>query len=99
MPIFKLSPIDIRAGDAKWAASALKEPVWVEARDDLAARHLVESATLKMIDVKPGHTLIFSPWLDDVVTSCHPEREAKELPPDSILMASGKVIKILGLPS
>ena len=96
MPIFKLSPIDIRASDDNWAASTVKETVWVEARDDLAARRLVESATLKMVDVKPGRKLIFSPWLDDVVTSCYPDKEAKAPPANSVLTASGKAIKIPG---
>jgi hypothetical protein len=61
MSIYKLAPIDIRSGDENWAASNLKEAVWVEAPDDLAARHLVEGATLKMLDFKPGQKLIFSP--------------------------------------
>jgi hypothetical protein len=70
MTVFKLAPIAVRTGDEKWAASNLKEAVWVEARDELTARHLVEGATLQMQDVQPGRKLnIFSPWLDDVVTS------------------------------
>lgn len=77
MPVFKLAPIDIRANDEKWGASNLKEVVWVEARDEMEARHLVERATLQMQDVKPGKKLnIFSPWLDDVVTLCLADREA-----------------------
>jgi hypothetical protein len=61
VPIFKLAPIDIRANDEKWAASNFKEAVWVEARDDLEARHLIEAATLKMQDFQPGRKLLFSP--------------------------------------
>lgn len=54
MTLFRLAPIDIRAGDEKWSASTIQEIVWVEARDELHARHLVEAATLKMVDLKPG---------------------------------------------
>ncbi|MEH2488747.1 hypothetical protein [Bradyrhizobium sp. AZCC 2230] len=49
MSVYRLAPIDIRADDEKWAASNLKEAVWVEAPDEMAARHLVESATLRMV--------------------------------------------------
>ncbi|WP_271587640.1 hypothetical protein [Bradyrhizobium sp. CCBAU 53415] len=54
MTIFRLSPIDILSGDEKWSASTIQKTAWVEARDDLHARHLVEAATLKMVDAKPG---------------------------------------------
>jgi hypothetical protein len=95
MPVFKLAPIDIRVNDEKWAASNLKEAVWVEARDEMEARNLVEGATLQMQDVKPGKTLnIFSPWLDDVVTSCLIDREAKAPPQGHLGMAGGKAIKL-----
>jgi hypothetical protein len=56
VPIYKLAPIDIRSDDPKWAASTLKEPVWVEAPDDLAACHLVEGASLQW-------------WISDLVNS------------------------------
>lgn len=46
--------MDIRADDERWEASTIKEAVWVEARDDLAARHLVENASLKLRDVTPA---------------------------------------------
>jgi hypothetical protein len=81
--------------DEKWAASNLKEAVWVEARDEMEARNLVEGATLQMQDVKPGKKLnIFSPWLDDVVTSCLIDREAKAPPQGHLVMAGGKAIKL-----
>jgi hypothetical protein len=94
--VFKLAPIDIRSADEKWAASDLKEPVWVEARDELTARHLVEGATLKMIDVQPGRKLnIFSPWLDEVVTSCQRDTEAQAPPEGHLVTADGKKVKLL----
>lgn len=74
MTIFRLAPIDIRIDDEKWSTSMIQEAVWVEARDDLHARHLVEAATLKMVDVKPGRLMLFSPWLDEVITSCFSRR-------------------------
>jgi hypothetical protein len=95
MPVFKLAPIDIRANDEKWGASNLKEVVWAEARDEMEARHLVERATLQMQDVKPGEKLnIFSPWLDDVVTLCLADREAKPPPLGHLVTAGGKAIKL-----
>jgi hypothetical protein len=96
MPVFRLAPIDIRASDEKWQASTLKEPLWVEARDDLAARHLVEAATLTMVDVRPGRRLLFSPWLDDVVTSCWVDTDATTPPVGHLATASGRMIEIPG---
>ena len=90
MPVYKLAPIDIRSDDPKWTASTLKEMVWVEAPDDLTARRFVEGATLKMVDFKPGQKLIFSPWLDDVVTLCWPDRDAEPPPTGSLVTAGGK---------
>jgi hypothetical protein len=94
MTVFKLAPIDIRASDEKWAASNLKETVWVEARDDLDARHLIETATLKMQDYQPGKTLLFSPWLDEVVTSCQIDREVEAPSEGHMRTAGGKLIKL-----
>jgi hypothetical protein len=94
MSVYRLAPIDIRANDEKWAASNLKEAVWVEATDEMAARHLVESGTLKMVDFKPGRPLIFSPWLDDVVTSCHRDLEAEAVPPGHLRTQAGKLVAL-----
>ena len=66
-------------------------------RDDLAARHLVEAATLTMVDVRPGRRLLFSPWLDDVVTSCWLDPEAAIPPAGHLTTASGKTIEIPGV--
>lgn len=96
MQVYRLAPIDIRANDEKWAASNLKEAVWVEARDEMEARHLVESATLQMVDFKPGRKLIFSPWLDDVVTSCYPDREAEAPPRGQLRRQAGKLMALPG---
>ncbi|MCW1994806.1 hypothetical protein [Bradyrhizobium diazoefficiens] len=94
MPVYRLAPIDIRVNDEKWAASNLKEAVWVEAADELAARHSVEAATLKMVDFRPGQKLIFSPWLDDVVTSCQVDVDVSAPPAGQLITGSGKAIKI-----
>lgn len=94
MTIFRLAPIDIRANDEKWSASTLREVVWVEARDELHARHLVEAATLKMVDRKPGWPVLFSPWLDQVITSCFPDHDTKKPLKGQILTADGKAIAI-----
>ena len=94
MPVYKLAPIDSRADDPKWATSTHKEGVWVEAPDDLAARHLVEGATLKMVDFQPGQKLLFSPWLDDVVTTCWPDPEAPSPLQGNLVTASGKTVKL-----
>lgn len=94
MPVYRLAPIEIRASDDKWAASNLKEAVWVEAPDELTARHSVEAATLRMVDFKPGQKLIFSPWLDDVVTSCQVDADVGAPPEGQLMTASGKAIKI-----
>ncbi|MGY3342026.1 MULTISPECIES: hypothetical protein [unclassified Bradyrhizobium] len=94
MTIFRLSPIDIRSGDEKWSASTIHESVWVEARGDLHARHLVEAATLKMIDVKPGRPTLFSPWPDRVITSFFPDNDPKKPAKGQMLTASGKAIVI-----
>ncbi|MGY4234989.1 hypothetical protein ACVIIW_003936 [Bradyrhizobium sp. USDA 4449] len=96
MTIFRLSPINTRSGDEKWSASTVQETVWVEARDDLHARHLVEAATLKMIDAKPSRPTLFSPWLDQVITSCFPDNDAKRPAKGQMLTASGKAIAIPG---
>lgn len=95
MPVYKLAPIDIRSNDPKWATSTLKEAIWVEAPDDLAARHLVEGATLKMVDFRPGQKLLFSPLLDDVVTSCLIDKDAKAPPAAHLVTAGGKALKVL----
>jgi hypothetical protein len=94
MPVYKLSPIDSRGDDPKWAASTLKEAVWVDAPDGLAARHLVEGATLKVMDFRPGQKLLFSPWLDEVVTTCWPEHEVQAPPAGTLLTAGGKTVKL-----
>lgn len=94
MPVYKLAPIESRRSDPKWAASTLQEAVWVEARDDMDARHMVESATLKMVDFKPGKPMLFSPWVDDVVTSCWSDSGAKPPPTGSLLNAAGKTVKL-----
>lgn len=52
--------------------------MWVEPRDELHARHLVEAAPLRMVDLKPGRPPPFSPWLDQVITSCFPDHDAKK---------------------
>jgi len=95
MTIFRLAPIDIRANDEKWSTSTVQEAVWVEARDDLHARHLVEASSLKMVDVKPGRPMLFSPWLDEVITTCIPD-DAKKPAKGQILTASGKAITVPG---
>lgn len=95
MPVYRLAPIDIRKDDEKGAASSLKEAVWVEARDDLDARNLLETATLKMMDFKPGQQLILSPWLDDVVTSCILDQETEAPPEGHMRTADGKLVKLL----
>lgn len=86
--------LDIRSSDPKWAASELKEPVWVEAPDGLAARHLVEGATLKMMDFRPGQKILFWPWLDEVITSCMVDNDAKVPPAGHLVTAGGKNIKV-----
>lgn len=96
MTIFRFAPIDIRAGDEKWSASTIQEAVWVEARDDLHARHLVEAATFKMVDAKPGRPSLFSPWLDQAITSCFPDGDAKSPARGQMLTATGKAIAIPG---
>jgi hypothetical protein len=68
--------------------------VWVEARDELAARHLVKSATLKMVDFTPGKKLIFSPWLDDVVTSCLVDEDAVRPPDGHLRTSTGKTVTL-----
>lgn len=94
MTIYRLAPIDIRADDEKWSASTLQEPVWVEASDELHARHLVEAATLKMVDVKPRQRLLFSPWLDQVVTSCFPDSDAGKPAKGKLLTTAGKSVAV-----
>lgn len=96
MPTFKLMPISARLEDEKWAASNLKEAVWVDARDELDARHKVESATLKMVDRKPGSKILYSPWLDDVVTTCWPDAETAMPDQGHILTSSGKQVRVPG---
>ncbi|WP_234682998.1 hypothetical protein [Bradyrhizobium monzae] len=85
---------DTRENDEKWAASNLKEAVWVEAADKMAALHLVESATLRMVDFNPGRPLIFSPWLDDVVTSGHRDLEAEVVLPGHLRTQAGKLVAL-----
>jgi hypothetical protein len=92
MPIFRLAPIDIRADDENWAASNLEEGVWVEARDDLDARHQIEAAEDARLPA--WQKLLFSPWLDDVVTSCQIDREAEAPSEGYIRTDGGKLIKL-----
>ncbi|MBR0972308.1 hypothetical protein [Bradyrhizobium japonicum] len=96
MTIFRLAPIDIRANDEKWAVSTIREAVWVEARDDIHARHLVENATLKMAEMHRKRKILYSPWLDPVITSCFPDKDAKHPPKGKLLTAEGETIEIPG---
>ena len=96
MTIFRLAPIDIRTNDEKWVTSTIQKTVWVEASDDLHARHLVENATLKMAERQPERKILYSPWLDPVITTCFPDKDAKHPPKGRLLTAEGKAIEIPG---
>jgi hypothetical protein len=70
MPVFRLGPILARRDDPSWETSLFKEPCWTLARDEAHARHQLGTASLKMVDVRPGTKIFHSPWLDDSLTDC-----------------------------
>lgn len=70
MPVFRLDPVAEGRDDPSWEASTFQETCWVTARDELNARLQLEGVSLKMVDIKPGRTKLYSPWQNDALTSC-----------------------------
>ncbi len=92
MPIFYLEPRDGDTSHPRWAATTLKEGCWVLAQSEEDARMLVQQATLKMVDFKPGEPILYSPWMDGRLTECHPDAPHLDIREGIILTVSGKTI-------
>jgi hypothetical protein len=92
MPIFYLEPKDGNVSDPSWEASYLKEGCWVEARTEELARHKVEGATLRMLDVKPGRPVVFPPWTQPRLTDCKPDEPPRDIPAGKVLTESGQLL-------
>jgi hypothetical protein len=92
MAIYYLEPRDNDTTHKRWAATNLREGCWVLAQSEDHARLLVQQATLKMVDVVPGESILHSPWLDAQLTECRPDAPHYDIQEGIIFTASGKTI-------
>ena len=89
MNLYRLDPIDI--DHTSWAASSVKETVWVGAATDRAARDFVANKTLTVVNpIEKFSPKVNSPWLDDRVTSCVWETDGRKLPEGTVVRADWK---------
>jgi hypothetical protein len=92
MPIFYLEPKNGDTSDPSWEASSLKEGCWTEAKTTEQARHKVEGASLKMVDMKPGKPVVYSPWIQTRLTDCGLGKPPRDIPAGKVLTKSGKIL-------
>jgi hypothetical protein len=96
MPDFYLEPKGGDTSDPCWEASYLKEGCWIEAGTEELARCRVESATLKMRDMKSDRPIVFSPWIQPRFTDCKLDKPPRFVPAGKVLTESGKILDIPG---
>lgn len=92
MPVYLLEPIEGGLGDRAWEASDVKEGCWVLADSEDHARVLVEGATLRMTDLKPGRPVVYSPWRNAQLTTCKPDNPALDVRKGIIVTKGGRTI-------
>ena len=92
MQIFYLEPKDGDTSSPRWATSTLQEGCWVLARSEEHARQFVGQATVKMVDMKPGEPILYSPWPDSSLVECRPDNPGLDIPEGIIVTVSGKTI-------
>ncbi len=93
MPVFKLEPVGEKTSDERWATSTLCETCWVNARSDIDARVAIEGATIRMVDVRPGEKILYSPWQDEGFVICLVD-DTKDVPEGHFVTAKGRVLDL-----
>ena len=90
MTVYRLDPK--RPYDLSWQASRVKEPVWVSATIEDAAREKVARATLMAVRLPKGYPPITSPWLLANVTTCILDLSRTDIPRDKVVAADGRAL-------
>jgi len=68
MPIWKLEPVDPMADH--WRRSTWAATVFIRAKDELAAREMVQNAYGVAPAVTPGAETPLLPWIHDLISTC-----------------------------
>jgi hypothetical protein len=56
------------------------------------ARLQLDGATKKIVNMKPGQKIVYSPWIDPTVTTCKEGKPPRNIPNGKVLTRSGKLI-------
>ena len=78
--------------DPRWEASYVSEGCWVVAESEEVARLRLDGATKRLVDMKPGQKIVYSPWIDPTVTTCKEGKPLRDIPDGKVLTSSGKLI-------
>jgi hypothetical protein len=71
MPLFRLTPIPDRLGDAAWQNSTQRAAVYVHAVDEPAARTQVSHACQAWVESRSASRVFWvSPWEDPHLVTC-----------------------------
>ena len=92
MPNFYLEPRHYVKSDPRWEASYVCEGCWVVADSAEVARLQLDGATKKIVNMKPGQKIVYSPWIDPTVTTCKEGKPPRNIPNGKVLTRSGKLI-------
>jgi hypothetical protein len=80
------------ARDPKWEKSPhIKESVWAGAPTLEKARELVDLKTLTFTPARPPRLIVYSPWLDDQLTTCDLDT-ARTVSEGEVIRANGKPV-------
>ncbi len=75
MPIWKLEPLDLAADH--WRCSTWVGIVFIRAKDELAARGMVQNAFGIAAEKLPGVEVPLMPWVHDSISTCEQAKDSE----------------------
>jgi hypothetical protein len=89
MPIFRFDPTPETVNDPRWEASKIREPFWIRAQTQNAARERAALILVNFVTRRTGRPMVYSPWLDPKFADCDVDQPSVDVPDGIIVTLSG----------
>jgi hypothetical protein len=96
MPIFRLAPIVLEPLMKTGPRRRSRKRSGSKRRTSSPLEFYVQDANHNMADFKSGKALLRPPWVDEIVTICFLDTDAKAPPRGHVRTASGKTLSLPG---
>jgi hypothetical protein len=89
MPVYYLEPKDDDTSDPRWETTILKDGCWVVAATENLARAIVQMATIKLVPIRPGQKILYSPWSEPTLADCWVDSRPEVNIPEGVIITLG----------